>query len=293
MPTDPAPKPSNAPRFPGPKAEAKWAAGKHFPTKLLGGSTLVTGILGIATGWAHIAGVTRVQPMAGVGLLLIGLAIPVLKGSQSALRLLTLILLIALVAHLPMTLWHGVTGLPFASSNPWGAWTDRTHLEFLRDQLAATGILAGLVALCVTCLRTRRVDVFTPTIAVLGAIACLGFAYRWGTLGIAWYKNREADRVTQSLLPEAVAALHRYGPAHPGYGACEHRTDPLIQTLRADARVRGASLSYSSYSGRSLFKRSHDERSTAPAGREHLYTEFVRLPSGRWGRLELKVILPP
>lgn len=257
--------------------EEEVARRQSMPTKLLGWMLIATLGFDIAAGFSGAD--------ANLGCIIFFFSgIAVLRGSQAALRTSTfLLILLAAVG------WTQIA-LTFASVRPLeigGSWFGYGQLKFWSLGICPNVYFTTAAILAFSAFRKREISFWSPTVKKSGCVVAVIFLVGGVQDAFDLSQNRALEK---SFCREIQAArlLVKHPSRPPGTASITDwiRTfDPMESVMKVSWMTSpGGSI-------RVYDRESRIGRSRSTYRLEH-YSEWLRLPSGEWGKLELELILP-
>ena len=257
--------------------EEEVARRQSMPTKLLGWMLIVTLGFDIASAFSGAD-----ASLGGIIFFLPGIA--VLRGSQAALRSSTfLLILLAAVG------WTQIA-LTFASVRPLeigGSWFGYGQLKFWSLGICPNVYFTTAAILAFSAFRKREISFGSPMVKKSGCVVAVIFLPSGVQEAFDLSQNRALKKsFTREIQAARLLAEHRSRP--PG-------TTSITDWIRTFAPMENVSkVSWMTSPGGS--NRTYDRESRLGAshssGRVQRYSEWLRLPSSEWGKLELELILP-
>jgi hypothetical protein len=255
--------------------EEKFASRNSFPTKLLGWML-------IASFGFQIAGAISGNGIDFGGLLFLFTGIYILNGSQSALRFATFIIAPAAVIGLLKILWCVALRQPLEINKDWRDYRD---LKFwtLGVSPCMYFVAEAIVATCA--FRLRKIPFWTKTVRVWAGVFGVIFLLQL----IFFARNLVRLREVRRSFPKELAAAEAYfstygrGISTASMRASEQTFGELPNLLQVDWKNSPNSTTqiYRKVSG-----------GDTPSGKRLDHQVWLKLPSGEWGKIEMKLILP-
>ncbi|MCW1886426.1 hypothetical protein OKA04_16935 [Luteolibacter flavescens] len=205
----------------------------------------------------------------------------VLKGSQIALRVASLLLILlatATIAKITWACWHGH---PFEAGNKW---VDLASLPFLAFVVSPCVYLIAESILSISALRLRKFQFWTKWTRILIAIIVVAGA-GWLTRDLV--RQNEVRRDFSGELSKIRSWILSTAAA-PSPAAKDPQLNLALENSRSIEKVlwKDRPASFMPTYKRDL------PGSPRGTGKPYLYSEWIRLSSGQWGKLEIEVILP-
>jgi hypothetical protein len=251
--------------------EEKFASRNSFPTKLLGW-LLIAGFGLQVAGASHDFG----------GLLVLFAGISVLKGSQSALRFITFLIIPAAATGILAILWSIALHEPLEVDK---AWRDYSDLKFWTLGISPCMYFVAEAIVAVCAFRLRKILFWTKTVRVWAAVFGIIFLVQFAFFARDLVRQREVQRSMSKELAAAKAHFSAYGR-----GISSASMTASEQTFSEFPNVLEVDWKNAPNSTTEIYrKRSPDNR---PSARRRDLQEWLKLPSGEWGMIEMKVVLP-
>lgn len=257
--------------------EEELARRQSMPTKLLGWMLIATLGFDIASGFSG-ADVS----LGGVIFFFAGVA--VLRGSQAALRLSTFLLILLAVVG-----WTQIT-LTFASVRPFeigGSWFGIGQLKFWTLGICPNVYLTTAAILAFSAFCKRELPFWSPAVKKSGCVVAVIFIANGAEKAFDLRQNRALEKSFPREI-QAARLLAKYRSRPPGTASI---TD-WIQTFDPMENVINVSWITSPRGSNRTYARESRLGESRSSGRAQRYSEWLRLPSGEWGKLELELILP-
>lgn len=257
--------------------EEELARRESMPTKLLGWM-LIGGFC-----LEMVGGFTSNHTNLG-GLVFLFAGISILKGSQAWLRFVSFFVVPGSVASIAYLIGSVALGYPVEVGNKW---TDYRHLPFWTLAVSPAMLMLAESFLAVLAFKLRGIAFWTRTVAIFAGIVAIVFLIQTASPTLEWHRNRLTGREIPAEIQAARLLTNRYGGR-----ASSTSINDWKRTFDPMEKVREVNLMTSSSGTMQVYDRkSRIGRSRSTYRIEH-YSEWLRLPSGDWGKLELEVILP-
>jgi hypothetical protein len=250
---------------------------RSMPTRLLGWMLIGGFCLELAGGF------TGNHADLG-GLLFLFAGIGVLKGSQSWLRFATLMAVLASSVGFLIITWSVAMNQPIEIDR---GWVDYRQLSFWTLGVSPLMFLMAESILGAVAFRQRRIHFWTKTVRIFAGILA-GILLIQGVKEVFKWRGESILKRTLSNEIETTRQLMiRHGSGFSASSSHDWQSgfEPLTKVRRINW-MSSPNVTMQVYDRKSRIGRS---RSTYRI--EH-YSEWLRLPSGEWGKLELEVILP-
>ncbi|RYD61934.1 MAG: hypothetical protein EOP83_15865 [Verrucomicrobiaceae bacterium] len=247
--------------------EEKFAAKNSFPTKLLGWMLIAS--IGI-----QIAGAISGNNYDLGGLVFLFIGIAVLKGSQIALRLATFFVVPGAAIGLLHIIWTVARNEPLEVGHEWNDYRD---LEFWTLGVSPCMYFAAESIVAACALRLRKIPFWTKTVRLWAAAVGVLLLLQFGFFARDLIRQSEVRR---SLSRELAAVRAQFLGATKSAEATFSEFPNIVAV-----RWSGSRNSYSTIYHKKANK-------GAPSGEHLFHQEWLQLPSGAWGRIDMKVILP-
>lgn len=257
--------------------EEEVARRQSIPTKLLGWLLIGGFCLEVAGGF------TGNHADLG-GLLFLFAGIGVLKGSQASLRFATFFVVPGSVAWIVQLIGSAVLDYPVEIGNKW---SDFRQLSFWTLGVSPAMLMLAESFLAVMAFRLRHIAFWTRTVAMFAGIVGILWLIQMASDTLDWHHNRSMGREIPAEIQAArlLAKLYGGGISSTSINNWNRTFDPLEKVRKVDwmTSPNGTIQVYD--------RNSRIGRSRSTYRIEH-YSEWLRLPSGKWGKLELELILP-
>lgn len=256
--------------------EEEWARRHSMPTKLLGWMLIAGFVFEVCSG--IIGGGLD---LGGILFLFAGIA--VMKGSQNWLRFVTVLVVLGALFSIGMIIHSFVTGHPIAIGKKW---FDFRELEFWTLGVSPVMFLIAESILSIVAIKLRRIEFWTRSVKVwtgiLGGFVVFCFAVQLFRI----LRDREFRRDFSSELEAARNHL----VAHGGWSSLASRESSEAVFSRLP-RVMTFTWRHDPKVGRVIYRKFKGSTPTID-GKGNTYSEWIKLSSGEWGKIELKIILP-
>jgi len=255
--------------------EEKFASRNSFPTKLLGWML-------IASFGFQIAGAISGNGIDFGGLLFLFTGIYILNGSQSALRFATFIIAPATVIGLLKILWSVALRQPLEINK---VWQDYHALKFWTLGVSPCMYLVAESIVATCAFRLRKIPFWTKTVRVWAGVFGVLFLLQFVLFARNLVRQREVRRSLSKELTAAKAYFSAYGTlvSSASMKSSEQTFSELPDVLKVDWQNSPNSTT------QIYRKKSPDNR---PSSRHRDLQEWLKLPSGEWGMIEMEVVLP-
>jgi len=254
--------------------EEKFASRNSFPTKLLGWMLIASFLLQIAGGF------TKSRHDFG-GLLVLFAGISVLKGSQSALRFITFLIVPAAVVGLLSIIWSVIIHEPLEID---GNWKDYTDLEFWSLGLSPCMYFVAEVIVAACAFRLRKISFWTKTVRVWAVVFGIIFLAQLAFFARDSLRQREVHSAMSKELAAAKSHFLAYGK---GFSSASITASE--RTFSAFSNVLEVDWKTEPHSTMEIYRKKSPD--IHPSDRLHDLKEMLKLPSGEWGMIEMEVIL--
>ncbi|MEK7952520.1 hypothetical protein [Luteolibacter soli] len=256
--------------------EEKFAAKHSFPTKLLGWM-LVAGIaLQAAGSFSHGS-----YNFGGLVFLLAGFSI--LKGSQSALRFAAFFAVPGAILGSLRILWHVAAREPLEINGEWRSYGD---LEFWTLDVSPCMYFAAESIVAACALRLRKIPFWTKPVRLWASVVGMLLLIQFGFFVRDLIRQREVRRSFPKELATAKAHILTYG----GSVFATPSLISSVATFGEFPNILEVMWSTSPSSHSMIYRKNPNEGSAL--GKHLELQECLQLPSGEWGRIEMKLIQP-
>ena len=257
--------------------EEELARRESMPTKLLGWMLIGGFCLEVAGGFTG-----NHADLGGLLFLFAGLA--VLKGSQAWLRFTTFFVVPGSVASIVYLSGSIALGYPVEVGSKWA---DYRHPSFWTLAVSPAMLMLAESFLAVLAFRLRRIAFWTRTVAIFAGIVGILWLIQMASDTLNWHHNRSMGREIPAEIQAArlLANLYGGGSSLISINDWNRTFDPL-------ERVRRVNWMTSPNVTMQVYDRKSRIGSSRSSYRIEHYSEWLRLPSGEWGKLELEVKLP-
>ncbi len=257
--------------------EEEPAKRQSMPTKLFGWMLIATLGFDIAAAFSG-ADVS----LGSVIFFFAGIA--VIRGSQAALRLSTFLMILLAVVG-----WTQIT-LTFASVRPFeigGTWFGFRQLKFWSLGICPNVYFTTAVILAFSAFRKRGISFWSPVVKKSGCVVAVIFLANGAEKAFDLRQNRALKKSFPQEI-QAARSLAKYRTRAP----CTTSITDWIRTFDPMENVRNVNWMSSSRGFTRLYDRESRLGASRSGGRIQRYSEWLLLPSGEWGKLELEFILP-
>ncbi|MCW1886425.1 hypothetical protein OKA04_16930 [Luteolibacter flavescens] len=256
--------------------EEKFAATNSFPTKLLGWMLIAS--LGL-----QIAGAISGNSFDLGGVLLLFLGMAVLRGSQTALRIAAFFAVPASVIGTLHVIWSIVFNEPLEVGNEWKSYHD---LKFWTMVVSPTMYFAAKSMVAICALRLRKVTFWTKAVKWCSCIVGISLMIQLGLFAKSMILRSEVRNALEKEISAAKAHVTTY------FGRTGSSAFVMSPEQRFGEIPRIRSVSWKSSPNSTTVIYHQPGGATMPTGKHVDHSEWLRLPSGEWGKLEMEVILP-
>ncbi|HEY1121192.1 MAG TPA: hypothetical protein VGE67_06310 [Haloferula sp.] len=255
--------------------EEKFAAKSSFPTKLLGWM-LIAGV------GLQIAGTISDQSYNFGGILFLIVGFRILKGSQGALRLATFFAFPGAVFGLLRLIWTAARNEPLEINR---AWKDYHDLAFWTLEVSPCMYFAAESIVATYAFRLRKIPFWTKTVRLWAAVAALVLLIKFLFFTMELVRQSETRRSLPKELAAAKAHFSAYGSSISGSSmrASEQTFSELPNILQIGWKNSPNSTT-------EIYRKKSQDSPPAIFHRDH--SEWLKLPSGEWGRIDMELILP-
>jgi len=257
--------------------EEELARRQSMPTKLLGWM-LIGGFC------LEIAGCFTDNHNNLGGLLFCFAGFGILRGSQAWLRFATFFVVPGSVGSLADLVGSVVFDYPVEVGNHW---VDFRQLSFWTLGVSPAMLMFAESFLAVLAFKFRRVRFWTRTVAVFAGLFAIVLLLGTWSHTKDWHRNRSTGREIPAEIQAARSLMTAYGA-----GSSRPFINNAVAVFDPMERVQTVEWQSSSSATTQVYDRGSRGGRPSSSSRIRRYSEWLRLPSGEWGKLELEVILP-